>query len=129
MEEPQPKAKPNLYARIRAMDKRLRVMLIATALLIIPQIGQFLTIRDLNTSGQESGLALFFMFAGIIVIPTSAILTGAILAVIRKQWRRHERLVILGVINSLIILNLAWFLVDQCSWSQVFGLTLKVCSS
>src|SRR4051812_22153624 len=94
----EPPAKLTLVQRVRAMDKRLRVMLIATALLFIPQIGQFLAIRDINTAGHISGLALVFMFAGIFIIPTSAILTGAIMYVHRKDWRKHERIMILGVI-------------------------------
>jgi hypothetical protein len=119
----------NLAATFRTMDKRLRTMLIATALLVVPQVGQFVAIRDLNTAGHMSDLALLFMIVAIAVIPTSLILTGAIVAVVRRQLREHERLVILGAINTLIALNLIWFFVDQCGWSRVFGLTLRVCAT
>jgi predicted permease len=112
---------------IRTMDKRLRLMLLATVLLIVPTIGQFITIRDLNTAGQASPLALLFSMLAVFIIPTSAILTGVILYLIRANWRHHERLAILGVLNLIIMLNLLWFFFAQCSWSQVFGISLKVC--
>jgi hypothetical protein len=111
---------------IRTMDKRLRLMLLATVLLIVPTIGQFITIRDLNTAGQASPLALLFSMLAVFVIPTSAILTGVILYLIRTNCH-HERLAILGVLNLIIMLNLLWFFFAQCSWSQVFGISLKVC--
>src|ERR1035437_1428167 len=95
----------NLIARVRAMDRRLRVMLIATALLIVPQIGQFIAIRDINTSGHESTVAVLFMFATIFFVPTSLILTVAIIATIRRSWRSHERLALLGAINLLLVLS------------------------
>jgi hypothetical protein len=118
----------SLIANIRTMDKRLRVMLIATALLLVPGIGQFVTIRDLNTAGHPSALALLFAVFGIFAIPTSLILSGVIVYTVRHSWREHERLVILGVLNLLLILNLAWFFAHACSWAKIFGIALKTCS-
>ncbi len=112
---------------IRTMDKRLRTMLIATGLLLIPQIGQFVAIADLNATGREGNLALFFMFAGIFIVPTSLILSGAIIYTIRHEWRQHRLLVLLGGLNKLISLSLIWFFVHQCSWAAVFGITLRNC--
>jgi hypothetical protein len=109
------------------MDKRLRLMLLATALLIVPTIGQFSLIRDLNTGDTSSALTLLLNLSGVFFIPTSAILTGVILYLIRTDWRRHERLAILGAVNIIIILNLIWFDVAMCSWAQVFGLNIKTC--
>lgn len=112
---------------LRTMDRRLRVMLIATALLLIPQIGEFVSIRDINTNGKQSALALLFMFAGVFIVPTSLILTAAILFTVKKSWREHQRLFILGIINILIIISVTWFFVGQCSWATVFGLALRSC--
>ena len=117
----------DLATRFTRLEKRLRVMLIATARLFVPQIGQFIAIRDLNLDGQLSNLAVVFMFATIFLVPTSVILTYAIITTVRKQWREHERLIILGALNAIIALNLTWFFVHPCSWAQVFGLTLTTC--
>jgi hypothetical protein len=112
---------------VRHMDKRLRVMLIATALLIVPQIGQFASIRDINLTGHESGLDLLFMFAALFMLPTSVILSGAIMYTFRKAWREHQNLMILGAINVVISISLTWFFVSSCSWAFVFGLNLHGC--
>jgi hypothetical protein len=116
-----------LIDSVRRMNKRLRVMLIATALLIVPQIGQFAAIRDLNLTGHESNLAILFQMASVFFLPTSIILSGAILATIRKNWREHQNLVILGLVNIVISINLIWFFVSACSWAMVFGLYLHTC--
>jgi hypothetical protein len=117
----------SFVSSVRNLEKNLRVVLIATALLIVPQIGQFIAIASINSTGHMSDLAIFFEFAAVLVVPTSVILTGVILALLRQNWREHERIFILGFINLLIALNLTWFFVDQCSWSQVFGLALRGC--
>lgn len=117
----------NFIDGVRRMNKRLRVMLIATALLIVPQIGQFVAIRDLNFSGHESNLAILFMMASVFFLPTSIILTGAILSTIRKNWTEHQDLLILGLVNVVITINLIWFFVSACSWATVFGLYLHTC--
>ena len=109
------------------MDKRLRLLLIGTASLLIAQIGQFVAIRDINTIGHESGLALLFALVTIMVVPTTVIVTAVTLYTLRADWRQHERLFILGGINLLIAFGLALFFVDQCFWAQVFGLTLRGC--
>jgi hypothetical protein len=126
---------PKLYAeaiesesrRARLKSRQLRIMLLATALLLIPGIGQFVAIHDINTSGRLSDLAILFKIAGIFIIPTSIILSVAIIMAVRHWWRSHEAIITLGVINILIALNLTWFFIHACSWSQVFGLTLKAC--
>lgn len=117
-----------LAERVHAMDKYLKAGLISLALLLPPQIGQFMAIRDLNTLGRIDNLALFFEFTALAAIPTSLILTGAVLWVLRKTWREHEKTYILGILNIIISLNLVWFLVAPCSWSQVFGVALKTCA-
>jgi hypothetical protein len=110
---------------IRHMDKRLRVMLIATALLIVPQIGQFAAIRDLNLSGHESNLAVLFMMAGIFIIPTSFILTVALLATLKRGQRKD--LILLGLLNVIISISLTWFFVSPCAWATVVGMYLHTC--
>jgi hypothetical protein len=114
--------------RFRTMDRRLRVMLIATALLIVPQIGQFVTIRDLNTAGRESGLAILLSFTALFIVPTSLILSGTVTAVVRRHWRSYQNLLILAAVNVLIALNLTWFFANPCSWSHIFGISLQACT-
>jgi hypothetical protein len=108
--------------------RQLRFLLISTGLLLLCTVGQVIAIHDLNSSGKLSGLALIFKFASIFLVPTAVILTGAIMLVLRRTWRKHERIMILGLINLLIALNLVWFFVSSCTWSQVFGLALRSCS-
>jgi hypothetical protein len=100
----------NIITRVRAMDKQLRVMLIATALLLLPQFGKFISGGDLSKNGREGDLAIFFKFAAIFIVPTSLILSAAIMAGVRRQWRTRPTLVILGIINILIGCNIIWFL-------------------
>ena len=116
-----------LVNNIRTMDRRLRIMLVATALLVVPQIGQFSSIRDINFHGHDSNLTLLFMFLTVFLVPTSLILTGVLLATIRHTWREHQNLLILGAVNLLICASLVWFFFGQCSWSAVFGIALKSC--
>jgi hypothetical protein len=117
----------NFLHHLRTMNKRLRLMLLATVLLLAPGIGQFVTIHDLNTIGHASQLALLFAVAGLFLIPTSLILTGVITFTTRREWRQHERLMILGALNALIAANLIWFFFGPCSWAQIFGLALQTC--
>ncbi|MDF2461475.1 MAG: hypothetical protein K0S68_878 [Candidatus Saccharibacteria bacterium] len=126
-DETQPKPKPTLTEHVRTMDKRLRMMLIATALLLVPGIGQFVALRDLAVDQELSVLAFFFIFSAIFIVPTSLILTAVILYLIRKDWRRHEKLAILGVLNLLLILNVTWFFINACSWGLVFGVAIPSC--
>ena len=125
--EPQPKPESSFIERVRTMDKRLRLMVIATLLLLIPGIGQFIALHDLATTKQLSPLALLFAFSALAIIPTSLILTGAILYLIRRHWGRHEKLAILGLLNLLLVVNLTWFFVHACSWGMVFGVNLTAC--
>jgi uncharacterized membrane protein YozB (DUF420 family) len=100
----------NNISYVRAMDKRLRVMLIATALLILPQIGQFISWGDAARGGGDGDLAIFFKFAAIFIVPTSLILSAAIVMGVRRTWRRHRAIMLLGTINALIALNIVWYL-------------------
>lgn len=113
--------------RVRTMDKRLRVTLVATALLCVPQIGQFVAIRGLNVDHRQSAIALLLAMAGIFIIPTSLILTLAVAYSYRKTWRSEQTIMLLAALNLLLALSLAWFAVDQCSWSRVFGMSLYGC--
>jgi hypothetical protein len=112
---------------VRTMDKRLRTMLLSTVLLIVPTIGQAVALRDLATSGKLSGLAVLFEVVTIFFVPTSLILTGAIIMVVRKNYRQNERLVILGGLNILLAINIIWFFINACSWAQVFGIVIQSC--
>lgn len=113
--------------KIRTMDKRLRVTLIATGLLVVPGIGQFVALSDLSHTGREGDLAIFFMFAAIFIVPTAVILTIAVLAGIRKTIREHEKLALLGALNLLIALNITWFFIHACSWAAAAGILLQTC--
>lgn len=117
----------NLPARIRTMDKRLRVLAIATAILTIPLLGQILSIANINASGHEGDLAVFFIFLGIFTVPTSLILTSAVFSGIRHHWRTHALMSALSAINTLVALNLIWFFAAPCSWSHALGIALTTC--
>lgn len=100
----------NLITRVRTMDKQLRMMLIATFLLLLPQIGQFIAIADVTKSGRPGALAIFFEFAAIFIVPTSLILTAAIVYGLRRQWRSHIGIMLLGLLNFIIAANIIWFI-------------------
>jgi hypothetical protein len=117
----------NLLTHIHTIDKRLRLLLLATAILLVPQIGQFIALRDLATAGRLSDLALLFMLTAIFIIPTSLILSTAILWTVRQTWREHRPLVLLGGLNIFIGLSLTWFFFHPCSWAAVFGLSIQSC--
>ena len=114
-------------ARSRLSTRQLRMMIAATVLLLVPQLGQFLAVHDINTAGHVSDLTLLFQLTSLFFIPTSLILTGAIVWAVRHWWRNHEPLMILAGINTLIAINLILFFINPCFWSQVFGLALKGC--
>lgn len=101
----------NIINLVRTMDKTLRVMLIASALLLLPVIGQFMSWADMARDGRYSDLAIFFRFTAIFIVPTSLILSVAILSGIRTNWREHLALTILGVLNMLVALSVIWFMV------------------
>jgi len=109
------------------MDKRLRVMVIATALLFVPQVGQFVAIRSLNVSHHQSAIALLLAMTGIFIVPTSLILTASVAYSYRATWREHRPIMLLALFNVIIAISLAWFTVDQCGWSQVAGIGLYGC--
>jgi hypothetical protein len=117
----------NLLARIRQADPRLRITLIATALLIVPQVGQFVIMRDLNAGVKESGVAVLFMMALVFIIPTSIILSGATIYSTRKAGGDHRRLQALAILNIILALSITWFFVSPCTWSAAFALTLAGC--
>lgn len=94
-------------------QRRLRLMLIATALAVVSQLGQILAARDLTSKGRISAVALILEMAGIFFIPTSVILSAAIAWSIRKSWRNHLFLLALAAINTLIALSFAWFLIGR----------------
>lgn len=109
------------------MDKRLRVLVIATGLLILPQIGQFISLADLARGARPSDLAVFFQFAAIFIVPTSLILTAVIIYTHRQDWRQYRPLMMLGAMNILLAINITWFLFEPCGWAQAVGLGLKSC--
>ena len=100
----------NIISRVRTMDKKLRVMLIASALLLLPVIGLFMSWADVARDGRYSDLAIFFRFTAIFIVPTSLILSVAILSGLRHNWREHLALAVLGALNVLVALGVIWFL-------------------
>lgn len=112
----------------RPLPRRLlRLMLIATGLAVVSLLGQLLAIHGLGTKGQISSVAVLLEMAGIFFIPTSVILTAAIVWSVRKSWRNHLLLLAIASLNLLIALNFAWFLVGNCSWAHTFGIYLENC--
>lgn len=112
----------SLATRVRELDKRLRVMLIATTLLVVPQIGQFVAISDLHRTGSLGTLAFFFMASAIFILPTSAILTLGVIFPLRHKLKIHEPLILLGSLNLLIVLSITWFFLTPCNWASAVGL-------
>jgi Ni/Fe-hydrogenase subunit HybB-like protein len=113
----------------RIKDPKLRITLIATALLIVPQVGQFVTMHDLNTTGHNSGISILFMMALVFLVPTSIILSGTVIYITRKAWRTSEnrRVVALAALNIVLALSIVWFFFSPCSWAEAFALTMKAC--
>jgi hypothetical protein len=118
----------NLLALFRQAQPRLRVTVIATLLLIVPQIGQFLTMRDINSAvGHSAGLAILFDMVMVFFLPTSVILSGVILFTARKNWRAERRLVALASLNLILAASITLFFVSPCGWAHTFALTLRGC--
>jgi hypothetical protein len=107
--------------------RRLRLTLIATALAAVSLLGQILAIHGLSAKGQISSVALILEMAGIFFIPTSLILSAAIIWTARKSLRNQLPLLLLAAINIVIALNFAWFIVGNCSWAHTFGIVLESC--
>ena len=99
----------NPIARVRTMDKRLRVVAISTALLVLPEIGHYISLGDIQRTGRLGDLALFFMFAAIFIVPTSLILTAAVLVSVRRKLRRHSAITMLSVLNVVLAADIVWF--------------------
>ena len=115
------------FDRIRHADRRLRLMVLATALLIVPLIGQALAAYDLASTGHESPLAILFMLVAIFTVPTSLIFSITLFITARHHIHEQERTLLLGALNLLLAINLVWFFVHACSWAQVAHLSLQTC--
>jgi hypothetical protein len=109
------------------MDKRLRLVLLGTFLLLLLQAGQLLIIAERNLGNSTSNGAFTFAFVCLFFIPTSLILTGAVMWLLRGSRQEHKPLYLLGLINILLALQLSWFAVDPCSWAMILGLHLSGC--
>ncbi len=116
-----------MITKLRTMDKRLRLALIGTVLLIVLQAGEFLIIAERNQGSDTAMISFTFSFVSLFFIPTSLILTGAVLYLVRHQRNESKPLFLLGLINVLLAVQLAWFAVHPCSWAAVFGLRLAGC--
>ena len=116
-----------IISQFRSMDKRLRVLIIATGLPFLPQIGQFISLAALAKGDAPSDLAVFFQFAAIFIVPTSLILTAAVLYSHRQTWREQRPEMLLGAMNALLAINIIWYFIEPCSWAQAVGLGLKAC--
>jgi hypothetical protein len=117
----------NLLSSFRHAEPRLRVTLIATALLIVPQIGQFVAMRDINATGHDSGIGILFDMAMVFLVPTSVILSGVILYTVRHHLREQRPLVTLAALNLLLAGSIIWFFATPCGWAHAFALTLRGC--
>lgn len=112
---------------IRRMDKRLRATLLATVLLLVPQIGQFVTIRALNVAHRGSSIGLLLEMVGVFLIPTSFIVTSAVVWSYRGQLRKHQPILLLAALNFLLIVSMVGYLVSPCIWSEVVAIQLHGC--
>ena len=97
----------NPITAVRALHKRTRIMLISTALLVIPVLGQILT----QSGSRDPALAFFFVFAGIFIVPTSVILSTAVGWSLRREWQAHKTVMVLCAISIITSLELLWFFV------------------
>jgi len=109
------------------MDKRLRLVLLGTFLLVMLQAGQLLIVAERNLGNAETISSFTFAFVCLFFIPTSLILTGTVMWLLRGVRQEHKPLFLLGVINILLAVQLSWFAVNPCSWAAVFGLRLSGC--
>jgi len=109
------------------MDKRLRLVLLGTFLLALLQGGELFIIAERNFGTATSNAAFTFAFVCLFFIPTSLILTGAVMWVQRSARQEHKLLYLLGIVNILLAVQLSWFAVHPCSWGMVLGLRLSGC--
>lgn len=94
---------------VRNMDRRLRVVSLCTALLLLPEVGHALALGDIARTGHRGDLAFFFAFTAIFIVPTSLILSAAAYMAVRQSARDHRVLVVLCVINLSLAADLTWF--------------------
>ena len=78
------------------MDKRLRLLILATALALAPQ------------AGYGGPFATLFAIMAVFFIPTSVTLTAAILYTIRTSWREHPGFILLSVLNLVLAATAVW---------------------
>lgn len=116
-----------LTSRLWAMDKRLRLVFLGTFLLMMLQAGQLFIIAERNLGNATSISSFTFAFVCLFFIPTSLILTGAVMWTLRSERQEHKPLFLLGVINGLLAVQLSWFAVHPCSWGMILGLHLSGC--
>ena len=109
------------------MDKRLRLVLLGTFLLVMLQFGQLFIIAERNLGTTTSISSFTFAFVCLFFVPTSLILTGTVMWLLRHAGQHHRPLFLLGAVNLLLAVQLSWFAVHPCSWSMVLGLRLSGC--
>ena len=109
------------------IDKRLRLVLIATALLLLLQGAQILIVAQRNLGDSTTNQGFTFAFACLFLIPTSLILTGTVLWLLRRERSDFKPLFLLGAVNVLLAVQLGWFAVHPCSWAAGLGLRLAGC--
>lgn len=78
------------------MDKRLRLLILATALALAPQ------------AGYNTPFAALFGVLAIFFVPTSLVLTGAIVYLIRANWRDHPGFLLLAILNFILAASAVW---------------------
>ena len=138
-----PSANPNELESAPRLKPRLRVMLIASASLVVLQAGQILAVlekvavstlpnftpRSATHFADASGF--LFVSAALFIIPSALILTLSVLlagGVQNKQSFSHSVwLRPLAAINLVIIINSSWYAVSPCLWGQALGLNLTGC--
>jgi len=109
------------------MDKRLRLVLLGTFLLVMLQAGQLFIIAERNLGNATSTFSFTFAFVCLFFIPTSLILTGAVMWLLRGVRQEHKPLFMLGIINIALAVQLGWFAGHPCSWGLILGLHLSGC--
>ena len=116
-----------LISRLGTMDRRLRLVLLGTFLLMLLQVGQLIIIAERNLGNATNIASFTFAFVCLFFIPTSLILTGSVMWLLRSVRQDHKPLFLLGAINILLAVQLSWFAVHPCSWGTVLGLHLNGC--
>jgi len=109
------------------MDKRLRLVLLGTFLLMLLEAGQLFIIAERNLGNASDNASFTFAFVYLFFIPTSLILSGAVMWTLRNSRQEHKPLFLLGAINLLLAIQLGWFAIDPCSWGMILGLRLSGC--